>query len=63
MDTHVDEGMDTIVMAKVVHRIMNTKNPKVHYRVGFFMQRFSIALKRMLPDRWYEKLLLKHYKL
>ncbi len=63
MDEHVDAGMDTQVMAKVIHRIMQTKNPKVHYRVGFFMQKFSIALKRMLPDTWYEKLLLNHYKL
>ncbi|WP_299207923.1 SDR family oxidoreductase [uncultured Dokdonia sp.] len=63
MDEHVDAGMDTQVMAKVVHRIMQSKNPKVHYRVGFFMQKFSIALKRILPDTWYEKLLLNHYKL
>ena len=63
MDEHVDEGMDTVIMAKVVQRVMESKNPKVHYRVGFFMQRFSIALKRMLPDTWYEKLLLNHYNL
>ena len=63
MDEHVDAGMDTSVMAKVVYRIMTTKNPKVHYRVGFFMQKFSIVLKRILPDTWYEKLLLNHYKL
>lgn len=63
MDEHVDKGMDTAIMAKVIRRVMESKNPKVHYRVGFFMQRFSIALKRMLPDTWYEKLLLKHYEL
>lgn len=63
MDEHVDAGMSTDIMAKVIYRIMQTKNPKVHYRVGFFMQKFSIVLKRMLPDTWYEKLLLSHYKL
>lgn len=63
MDEHVDKGMDTAIMAKVIKRVMESKNPKVHYRVGFFMQRFSIALKRMLPDTWYEKLLLNHYGL
>jgi len=63
MDEHVDAGMDTKVMAKVVHRIMLSRNPKVHYRVGYFMQKFSIVLKRILPDTWYEKLLLNHYKL
>lgn len=63
MDEHVDQGMDTSVMAKIVQRVMESKYPKVHYRVGFFMQRFSIALKRLLPDTWYEKLLLNHYGL
>lgn len=63
MDEHVDQGMDTMIMAKVIKRVMESKHPKVHYRVGFFMQRFSIALKRMLPDTWYEKLILNHYKL
>lgn len=63
MDEHVEQGMDPAVMAKVVQRVMESKYPKVHYRVGFFMQRFSIALKRMLPDTWYEKLLLNHYRL
>lgn len=63
MDEHVDSGMDTSVMAKKVYAIMQKEKPNVHYRVGFFMQRFSIALKRILPDTWYEKLLLNHYKL
>ena len=63
MDEHVDKGMDPKIMAKVIYKIMNTTNPKVHYRVGFFMQKFSIALKRLLPDTWYERLLLNHYKL
>jgi len=42
---------------------MNTKNPKVRYKVGAFMQKFSIVLKRILPGKMYEKLLLNHYKL
>lgn len=63
MDEHVDSGMDTSLMAKKVFSIMQKSKPNVHYRVGFFMQRFSIALKRMLPDTWYERLLLNHYKL
>ena len=63
MDTHVDEGGDPIEMAKTVYKIINTKNPKLHYKVGDFMQKFSIVIKRILPDRMYEKLLMNHYKL
>jgi short-subunit dehydrogenase len=63
MDAHVDGGMDPVEMAKMVFKIINTKNPKVHYKVGGFMEKFSIVLKRILPDKAYEKLLMNHYKL
>lgn len=63
MNTHVDNGSDPDMMAKSVYRIINTPNPKGHYKVGEFMQKFSIVLKRILPDKVYEKLLMNHYKL
>jgi hypothetical protein len=35
----------------------------VHYRIGLFLQKFSIVLKKILPDKVYEKMLMNHYKL
>ncbi len=63
MNQHVDQGSDPLAMAKFVYKVIHKKHPKVHYRVGAPLQKFSIVLKRLLPDTWYEKLLLKHYKL
>lgn len=63
MDTDVDGGMPPEVMAKAVYKIILTSKPKVHYKVGLFMQKFSIVLKRVLPDTVYERLLMNHYKL
>ena len=63
MDAHVSGGMDPIEMAKAVHKIIETENPRIHYKVGGFMEKFSIVLKRILPDRMYEKILMNHYKL
>ncbi|MDH7444056.1 SDR family oxidoreductase [Aquimarina sp. 2201CG14-23] len=63
MNGHVDEGMNPEEMAKVVYKVIQTNKPKVHYKVGEFMQKFSIVLKRILPDKMYEKLLMNHYKL
>ena len=63
IDEHVDSSSDPIEVAKVIHKIIERKNPKIHYKVGAFMQKFSIVLKRILPDKVYEKLLLNHYKL
>ncbi|WP_299114359.1 SDR family oxidoreductase [uncultured Winogradskyella sp.] len=63
MDAHVDSGGNPYEVAKVIFKIINSKNPKIHYKVGAFMQKFSIVLKRILPDKVYEKLLMNHYDL
>ncbi|WP_159802149.1 SDR family oxidoreductase [Flavobacterium sp. MK4S-17] len=63
MNTHVDSGSNPQQMAEAVYAVMKTPNPDVHYKVGAFMQKFSIVLKRVLPDKMYEKLLMNHYKL
>ena len=63
MNEHVDSGKDPIMMAKAIGKIIESPNPKIHYKVGEFMQKFSIVLKRVLPDRMYEKLIMNHYKL
>ena len=63
MNEHVSEGKDPQIMANAIYKIINTQHPKVHYKVGEFKQKFSIVLKRILPDKVYEKMLMKHYKL
>ncbi|MDR6300355.1 SDR family oxidoreductase [Mesonia maritima] len=63
MDKHVDKGKDPLIMAEKVYAVMQEKNPTIHYKVGEFIQKFSIALKHILPDKVYEKMLMKHYKL
>jgi NAD(P)-dependent dehydrogenase (short-subunit alcohol dehydrogenase family) len=63
MNDHVSGGSNPIEMAIAIHQIIETKNPKIHYKVGAFMQKFSIVLKRILPDKMYEKILMNHYKL
>tara|TARA_R110002033_G_scaffold66027_3_gene117168 strand:- start:5824 stop:6627 length:804 start_codon:yes stop_codon:yes gene_type:complete len=63
MDEHVDSGSDPKQMAEAIYKIIESKNPKIHYKVGAFLQKFSIVLKRILPDAVYEKMLMNHYKL
>lgn len=63
MDSHVSTGGNPIEMAEGIYKIIESNNPKIHYKIGSFMQKFSIVLKRILPDRTYEKLLMNHYKL
>jgi NAD(P)-dependent dehydrogenase (short-subunit alcohol dehydrogenase family) len=63
MDEHVDSGSNPNEMAEAVYAVIQNSNPKIHYKVGAFMQKFSIVLKRILPDKVYEKMLMNHYKL
>jgi len=63
INTHVDSGANPQEMAQAIFKIIEQNNPKVHYKVGPFMQKFSIFLKRVLPDTLYEKMLMNHYKL
>lgn len=63
MDAHVSGGSNPIEIAKVIHKIITSSNPKIRYRIGGFMEKFSITLKRLTPDKIYQKILMKYYEL
>lgn len=63
IDKHVGEAEPPDPVAHKVAHILKKKNPAVHYTVGSPLQRFSLTLKNLLPDKLYERLLLNHYKL
>jgi short-subunit dehydrogenase len=63
LDDHVDTGGDPTVIAEKVYEIILASHPKIHYKVGSFKEKASILLKRILPDRIYEKMIKKHYHL
>ncbi len=63
MNDHVNKGEDPVKIAEVVYRIIKNPNPRVGYKVGALLQQFSITLKRILPSKLYEKILMKHYGL
>ena len=63
MNDQVNSGNNPIEMAEAIFDIINSNNPKIHYKVGSFIQKFSIVLKRILPDKVFEIILMNHYKL
>lgn len=63
MNEHVDSGENPDKMGEVIYRIINTKHPKVHYKIGSALQQMSVILKRVLPDKMYERMLMNHFKL
>jgi len=63
MDADVIGGENPLKMAKAIYKIINTRKPKLHYKVGSFMQKFAVFLKRILPDFIFEKLMMNNYKM
>ena len=63
MNNHVDTGENPDEMARAILKIIESGNPKIHYKVGTFMQKFSVVLRFVLPDLVYQKMLMKHYGL
>ena len=63
MNAHVDSGENPDKMGEAIYKIIRSKNPKVHYKIGSPIQKLSIVLKRILPDRMYEGILMNHFKL
>ena len=59
MDSHVDSGIIQTEMAEAILLLFKPINPKSTFKLAF-MQKFSIVLKRILPDTVYEKMLMNH---
>lgn len=61
IDEHVNDGSDPILVAQLVHKICQQRKPKLHYVVGPPMQKLAVKLKRVLPDRLFERILMGFY--
>ncbi len=57
-----DNGSYPERLAETVYEITKKKNPNLRYTVGKFDQRLSTILKRILPARVFEKIILGYYK-
>ena len=63
IDSHVDHAPSPEPMAQKVLKLIHDSSPRPHYAVGTPLQKFSIILKRLLPQKLYERMLRNHYKL
>ena len=63
INDEVSKGMNPIIIAKKIHKIISKKNPKSKYRVGSFLQRIAFKIKFFLPSSWFEKILMWSYNL
>lgn len=56
-------GQPPLKIAYLIEKIINTPNPRLRYAVGAFDQKLSLFLKRILPNRWFDQIIMSYYKL
>jgi NAD(P)-dependent dehydrogenase (short-subunit alcohol dehydrogenase family) len=59
----INAASDPMYIVEAVEQIINSPSPKLHYVKGPFLQKVSIVLKKILPDRVFERILKNHYGL
>jgi len=63
VDIQESNGASPLKVARTLERVINHPSPRPRYRVGAFDQRLVGALKGVVPDRLFEWILMKNYKL
>jgi NAD(P)-dependent dehydrogenase (short-subunit alcohol dehydrogenase family) len=61
VNDEVDRGMCPKEIASEVHRILNMNSPRLRYRLAPAKAKLAYMLKRLLPDRIFESILMRHY--
>jgi short-subunit dehydrogenase len=56
-----NNGQDPILIGKLLYKIINKSNPRLRYTVGAFDQKLAALLKRILPNRLFDWIIMKHY--
>ncbi|MEA3392824.1 MAG: SDR family NAD(P)-dependent oxidoreductase [Candidatus Marinimicrobia bacterium] len=55
-------GLPPIKIAKLIAKIIPMKKPKMRYAIGAFDQKLSIFLKKVLPNRLFDAIIIGYYK-
>lgn len=63
INKEVSEGEDPVKIGKLVWRIINNPSPRVRYNTGDIMSKVALAVKRLIPSRWFEGIMMKHYNM
>lgn len=56
-----DKASDPIIIAKLIYKAIQTKNPKTRY-VGGYMAKPAIFMRKILPDKLFDKIILSQFK-
>lgn len=56
-----NNGCNPEKIGRLIFRIVSSRSVKERYLVGYFFQKLSVLLKKVLPGRMFEKIILSYY--
>jgi short-subunit dehydrogenase len=56
-------GQPPLKIAYLIEKIIQTPRPRLRYTVGAADQKFSVFLKKIVPNRWFDRIIMSHYKI
>ena len=56
-------GLSPEILARKMVRIVESGNPRQRYVIASFDQRLSVLLKRLMPGKWFSKIIGAFYKI
>ena len=56
-------GMDPSILARSILKISESKNPKTRYIVSSADQKLAVVLKKLLPGKLFDSIMMSHYKI
>ena len=58
-----NSGLQPDRLALRISKIVRKRNPRNRYIIATFVQKSSVFIKKVLPPKWYDKILGSYYKL
>ena len=58
-----NSGLQPDRLALRISKIVRKRNPRNRYIIATFVQKASVFIKKVLPPKWYDKILGSYYKL
>jgi len=63
INDEVSEGDDPELIGRLVSKIIRKRKPRMRYNVGNARSKLALSAKKIIRDRWFEKLMMNHYKM
>ena len=63
INEHVEKGQQPALIAAQILRIIRSNHPQISYKAARPLQKLALLIKKFLPGRSFEKIIMNHYKL